>query len=40
MAELDVNSALTTTRNYDHLHTRRQAMLEAAKKAVGDKTAG
>jgi site-specific recombinase XerD len=35
VAELVGNSAITITRNYDHLHTKRQAMLEAAKKAVG-----
>jgi integrase len=35
VAELVGNSAITITRNYDHLNTKRQAMLEAARKAVG-----
>lgn len=34
IAELVGNSAITIARNYSHLHAKRQAMLEAAKKAV------
>jgi integrase len=35
IAELVGNSAITITRNYDHLSTKRQTMLDAARKAVG-----